>query len=85
MIYKVFTIYDSKSETYLQPQYCKTKNECLRIFTDIVNSNDSQNQVAKHPEDYTLFEIGEYDDSIGSFSMLPASISLGNALEYKNQ
>lgn len=76
---KVFSVRDAKAEAFLQPYFCPTKGQAIRGFTDAVN--DSQHPMNKHPEDYALFEIGEFDDSNGSLTMHQQPIPLGLALE----
>lgn len=78
---KVFTIYDSKMEAYMNPFLMATKGQALRAFTD--NVNDPQSQLNRHPEDFTLFEIGEYDDHTGEYIMAKVKTALGVALEFK--
>jgi hypothetical protein len=81
MKHTVFTVYDSKSEAYLQPFFLQTKGQAVRAFTDSVN--DPQHQFCRHPEDYTLFELGEYDDFKGSFKIHKTPQVIGKALEFK--
>lgn len=80
MTSKVFAVYDSKVEAYLNPFIMQSKGQALRAFADTVN--DSATQFNKHPGDFTLFEIGSYDDQNGQYVMLPAKLSLGCALEF---
>jgi len=80
MILKMFTVYDSKLEAYLQPFYMATAGLAVRAFADIVA--DKTHAFSKHPADYTLFEIGSYDDRTGLIVQLPAHKNLGTALEY---
>lgn len=80
---KMFSVYDSKVGTYLRPFTMLTKGEATRAWSDLVN--DEKTQFAKHPEDYTLFELGEWDDEKGIVINHPAPISLGTALEFKKQ
>ena len=75
----MFTVYDSKAEAYLQPWGNKTKGQAIRMFTDTVR--DEKSNFNKHPEDYTLFEIGEYDESTAELLAHEAKISLGSAIE----
>lgn len=77
---KIYTVYDSKVEAYLQPFYVRSKGEAIRAFTETVN--DPQSLVGKHPADYTLFEIGEFDDQTAKIKSLAANISLGTAIEF---
>jgi hypothetical protein len=78
---KVFTIFDSKAEIFNNPFLAKTKAEGIRMFSDVANDNKSM--ISRHPEDYTLFEIGEYDDATGQYVMLPTPVSLGLAIEHQ--
>lgn len=80
MILKIFSVYDCKTEAYAQPFFMKTKGEAVRGFTDV--SNDKSTNIAKYPEDFTLFEIGEYDDSNGMIKPHDTPVSVGKAIEF---
>lgn len=79
---KVFVVYDSKAESYALPFYMKSIGEAVRGFG--VAARDQQTMIAKHPADFTLFEIGDYDEFSGNISMYEAKKSLGTALEHIN-
>lgn len=81
MTSKIFCVYDSKMEAYMQPFFLQTKGAALRAWADTVN--DPKTQFNKHPGDFTLFEIGEYNDETGTLTNFTAKINLGNALEFK--
>jgi len=81
MISKVFSIYDSKAELYMKPFHMATKGQAIRGFADL--ANDESTDVGKHPQDFTLFEIGEYDDERGEYTMHTTKTSLGIAIEFK--
>lgn len=59
----IFAVYDKKAAAYLQPFYFPQKGQAIRAFEDSVK--DPQSAFAKHPADYSLFKIGEYDDQTG--------------------
>ena len=80
---KIFTVYDSKAQAYMQPFYMQSTGQAVRSFDDTVN--DHQHPFSKHPEDYTLFELGEYDDQSATFSMHEAKKSIGTAQEFVRQ
>lgn len=80
MLLKIFSIYDTKAEAYNQPFFMTTIGQATRAFADEANNPNSN--LSKHPEDYTLFEIGVFDDEDASVSMLVAPKSLGTALEH---
>lgn len=58
---KVFTILDSKASVYGVPFFLQNEAVAVRMFTDL--TNDPKSQIAQHPEDYTLYEIGAYEDA----------------------
>lgn len=78
---KISVAYDSKVEAFGQPQFTRSTGEAFRIWETV--SNDGQSMMAKHPADYTLFEIGEYDDKTGQVEMYATHKNLGTALEAK--
>jgi len=78
---QIFVIYDSAVDAYLNPMFFRSKGEALRSFGVAVNDPNTQFHV--HPGDFTLFEIGAYDDATGAITQLDAKISLGNAIEFK--
>ena len=80
MKHKVFTTYDSKVGAYLQPFVMRSRGEAMRAFESICN--DGKSQFCLHPDDFTLFEIGEYDELSGNIVPHEAKISLGLALDF---
>ena len=77
---KVFAIYDAKAESYLPPFHMTATGLALRAFQDM--ACDKSHQIGQHPEDYTLFELGEFDQFKGQYKIPPNKKPLGNALEY---
>ena len=82
MITKIFSVYDSKAEVFGKPFFSGTKGLALRSFTEI--SNDSASEIGKYPADFTLFELGEYDDSNGSFGNI-RNVSLKDIMKKLNE
>ncbi|MEM0168022.1 MAG: hypothetical protein QW515_05270 [Thermoplasmatales archaeon] len=76
---KVFSIYDSKAEVYSNPVFIRTKGEAIRGLAECVNNSD--HHYGRHSEDFTLFEIGEWDDLTGTFMPYQAKISICNLKE----
>ena len=60
MLYQIFTIYDSKAQNYHIPYQFKNEAIAIRQFGDMCN--DPETTISKHPEDYTLFHLGAWDD-----------------------
>lgn len=80
---KIFCVFDSVAGAYLQPFFMQSKGEALRGWIDVVN--DPKTSFNKHPADYTLFELGEYDSLTGSIVTHEVKISLGTALEHQRK
>lgn len=76
---KVFSIFDVVSKVYLPPMQFVHEGEALRAFEDIVLN--PQTMVAKHPGDFKLYRLGEFDDCEGVFDCtMPEFIS--NAVDF---
>jgi len=80
MNHQLFSVYDTKAEVYTPPFFVPTLGIATRAFSDCVNSAD--HQFGKHPQDYTLFKLGTFDDNTAHLELLPAPQSIGNGLEY---
>ncbi len=80
MKHKMFVIYDSKANAYLQPWFLTTQPMAQRAFSDCVNDED--HNFGRHPEDYTLFTIGEFDDANAKIEW-KSPTSMGNGIQYK--
>lgn len=78
----LYSVYDTKSESFSPPMTNRTKGEAIRAFSDEVNNPNSM--LHKHPEDYVLFEIGAWDNQTGVLEPNQAPISCGTAIEFKD-
>lgn len=79
----MYSIYDKKAEAFTQPFFQATRGLAIRAFTDACNMQD--NQFAKHPEDYTLFLIGTFDDETGVLAQDVVPVPLMPAVECYKQ
>lgn len=80
MLLKVYAIKDSAIGAFQQPFFMQTKGQAVRTLQDSLLSSDSN--LAKHPNDYTLFELAEYDDVKGKFIAHDTPISIGLVVEF---
>jgi len=80
MIKLMFAIFDSKAKYFNKPFMFQSKGEAVRGFSDL--ANDTQTEIGRHPEDFTLFYLGEYMQDKGSFKNAISPESLGVAIEY---
>lgn len=79
MFMKLFSIYDKVAEVYTKPFVDVTIGSAIRNFTDA--ARDEATQFNKHPADYNLFLLGEFDDNTGEIVNLDPSQDLGSCLE----
>jgi len=77
---KVFTVFDIKAEAYLQPFFMTATGSAIRAFTELVN--DKGHNFGKHPSDFTLFQLAEFDDATGEFFPLKVPVPLGTGNEF---
>jgi len=83
MVAKICCIYDAKGESYFSLFIQPSTGAAIRGFSDEVNSAKSDSPVATHPEDYTLFELGTWDQYNGVIDLYPSKKSLGLGLDFK--
>lgn len=71
MKYAVCAVRDRAVNAFNRPIYVPTVGVAIRSFTDEVNRKDSE--LANHPEDYDLYELGQWDDETGVYTPLEVS------------
>ncbi len=79
MKHRMFCIHDVKAAAFMQPWFLHTDGMATRAFADCVN--DPEHNFGRHPADYSLFYIGEFNDSTG-MCITQAPMSLGNGVEF---
>ena len=57
----IYTIFDTASGAYMRPFFAQSDGQATRSFKDI--SLDASHEIGKHPEDYSLWRIGIFDDN----------------------
>lgn len=79
MRYKIVAIRDRAADAYSVPSFVVAVGGAIRSFGDEVNKKDTP--LGQHPDDYDLFELGEFDDSDGMFyANSPRQIAVGKDL-----
>lgn len=61
MILGVYTIFDTACSVADRPMVARSDGELLRVFSDLCVS--AEHRFGQHPEHYSLFKIGEFDDT----------------------
>jgi len=59
----LFAIFDVKMRLFMSPYCGRNVDSALRQFSDMCNNPN--NQLARHPEDFELYEVGTFDDATG--------------------
>lgn len=80
MIHKIFTVYDQAAKAYLTPFFRAEEGQATRLFKDCVC--DPTHAFHKNPADYTLFNIGAYNEATALLEPNKTPIALGNGIEY---
>lgn len=81
----IFSIHDSKMETFNRPFCMPAVGAAIRAFQDEVNTAGSE--MNKHPEDYALFDLGTFDEDLGilNSNSTPIKISEAKDLIYREK
>lgn len=83
MKWQVFTVFDSAAGHYMPLFSMRAKGEAVRAFMDMVK--DPNHRFGQSPKDYTLFHVGEWDDSTCAFAPFSALLSLGIGSEFASR
>ncbi|AXH78084.1 MAG: nonstructural protein [Microviridae sp.] len=67
----IVSVRDAAAEVFNRPFFVPHRNVALRDFTDEVNREDPSNQLNKHPGDFDLYLLGEFDDNTGLMHLEP--------------
>lgn len=79
----VYAVYDSKACFFGQPFFHQSDATAIRDFSDAVNdTSNPANMWHKHPEDFSLLKIGEFDNTTGELlaEAPPTSLVTASAL-----
>ncbi len=75
----VYSVYDSKAKAWILPFFSDNDETAYRSFRTAALAEEHQFNV--HADDYTLFWIGEWDETSGVIGGVAAKVSLGTALQ----
>lgn len=76
---RAYTIYDNKALIYHPPFYSSTDAQGMRHLSDL--ANDQQTSIGRHPADYSLYFVGEWDDQSAAFTPITA-VHVSNAIDH---
>jgi hypothetical protein len=76
---KLYSIFDRAVGAYMQPFAAHSNAHAIRMFND--TTNDTSTAMNKHPEDYFLDFIADFNETTGQTSGEPVRIA--KATDYK--
>jgi len=74
---KIFSIYDKKALAHTDVFHFPQIGQAIRQIEDLLKS---QHPLAKHPADYDLYQLGEFDDVSGLITPLTPVLFIQTAL-----
>lgn len=66
MILKMFSIYDTKTGMFHTPFFAPHTGIAIRMMSDL--GQDLSTVIGRHPHDFTLYELGGFDDATAVYT-----------------
>lgn len=79
----MMAIHDRQLDSYINIFPMQSVGQALRGFSDEVNNPDSD--MHKHPEDYTLYQVGTFDKNSGQLLEERKQVALATNVLVKRQ
>lgn len=79
----MLSVFDSKARVFMSPFYVANLQVGARVFSEV--ANDAAHAFHKHPEDFTLYHLGSFDDESGKHDLLAQAVNLGMALNFRKE
>lgn len=77
----MFAVYDSKAKAFCRPFFAAVEAVALRAFEG--GANDVDSEIGRHPADFSLFQVGEFDDDTGVVKPLDQHVNFGLATQFR--
>lgn len=68
MILQIYAVKDSATDQFGSPMFLMAAGQATRSFVDQVNKQEQDNPLYMHPDDYSLYHLGEFDTNAGTFN-----------------
>lgn len=76
----MYAMFDSKAKAWLPPFLGRSDEDAKLSFA--VLCQDGDHPVGRHPADYTLFHVGEWDTEAGEMAAVDPRVNLGNGIYF---
>lgn len=77
---KIFSIYDEASQAYMMPFFSPQNASAIRAV--VTQLKDPNSMLAQHPDDFTLYAVGFYDDRTGLIEANTVPELVGKLVDY---
>lgn len=64
-ILRMVSVRDRAANTFARPFCVPSLGVAIRSFTDEINRASGENPLYMHPEDYDLYQVGDFDEDTG--------------------
>lgn len=81
MIMRIYSVRDNCIAAFLQPFFARSDAEAARSFSDACTSPD--HNFSKHLPDYSLYVLGEFDDTNGACLGMASPVKVVDGLVYE--
>ena len=78
----VFSVFDTKAGAYASPFFMSNQAQASRDFGDAVQN--PKLHLNKHPEDFSLYCLGIFDDNSGKIESFDTPDHVCNAVDFIN-
>jgi len=83
---KIYAVRDNATEQYGNAMFMVGHGQAIRSFTDEINNKANDNMLNKHPADFDLYHLGEYDTDTGEFDTVrPIRLAIGKDQHVKGE
>ena len=83
MQYVVCAVLDAAVGAFNRPFFVQSTGVAVRSFRDEVNRAEPDNPMHRHPDDFTLYNLGTWDDSNARFTPVADPEVLARAKDLK--
>lgn len=72
----VCAVFDSAVQAYSRPMFVPKPAVAVRGFVDEIKRGGEDNALAKHPDDYHLTHLADFDEDTGQFTLPENGVSV---------
>lgn len=75
-------VFDAAAAAYGRPFFGLSRGEVIRGFADEVQRDSSENLMSRHPGDFSLHMLGEFESETAAFDLLIAPTLLVRGADF---